>query len=201
MEDELEANRRRTLMKEWKDVADSPRYPIDELENNRRRCLMKEWKTVADSPRYRIDEIEYSEMRRREREAEHERIDQENARVFDWLRQKQYEDDASEPVRAGAAAEQDDSWNRWFDGRFRDLMRPVLEAVGEEIGKSLDEERKQSREELALEVQRLNSEATRLFAIIAELQQTIAALNRVKHANERDDDLALAQRPARHGVH
>jgi hypothetical protein len=73
----------------------------------------------------------------------------------------------------------------------------VLEAVGEEIGKSLDAERKQSRDELAREVERLNAESRKLFAIIGELQSTLAALNRFDRASKRDDDLA----PARRDVH
>jgi hypothetical protein len=122
----------------------------------------------ADGPRIPIGETDRIERRALEREARRERIDRENERVHDWIQRKNFED-ASEPV-----AETDGGgWNAWFDRRFMELTRPVLEATGKHIAGLLDEERRQSREELALEVQRLNTESARLFAVITELQQTL----------------------------
>jgi hypothetical protein len=192
-------------MQEWKTLAASERHETAEfeqrceqeravereqveLEKDRRRCLMNEWRSVADSPRYEVDP---AERRQRERE----QTERETERVYEWLERRNYEDARSEPI--AAADTNDGGWNAWFDRRFMELMRPVLEATGQHVAGLLDEERKQSREELALEVQRLNSEATRLFAIIAELQQTIAAFNRVEAAQKRDAELALPRR----GVH
>jgi hypothetical protein len=123
-------------------------------------------------------------------EREHaEREQCENEAVDVWLIRNQCQEDIR---RAEAAAADDGGWNAWFDTRFMNNMRPVLEAVGEEIGQSLDRERKQSRDELAREVDRLNHEAKQLFAIISELQVTIRALNRIDAAAKRGEDIALA---------
>jgi hypothetical protein len=99
---------------------------------------------------------------------------------------------SSDPV-----AEEENPWNTWFDARFMELTRPVLEATGKHIAEQLDEERRQSREELALEVQRLSAESARLFAVITELQQTLKSLGRIEAASKRDDALGLP----RHDVH
>jgi hypothetical protein len=217
MNDELEANRKRCLLREWKSVADSPREEVAEFEQKcaqereaelaaerdrveaeqaRRRAMNDKFRAVANSPRERIDETGRLEMR--EREAERERVNSENEAVFAWLERKRYEDEqaaaSGRQQAAGLASESENPWNAWFDARFRIHMREMMEAVGEHLGQQLDEERAQSRQELSLEVARLTTESTRLFAIISELQEAIRALNRIDRANKDE--------PApRRGVH
>jgi hypothetical protein len=164
-------------------------------ERKRRREIIQAARERANSPREIIGDSELLEMRQRERDARREQIDRENERVHDWIQQKNFEEgNVGEP-----AAETDDGgWNAWFDRRFMELTRPVLEATGKHIAGLLDDERRQSREELALEVQRLNSESARLFAVITELQQTLKSLGRIEAAQKRDDELALPRRDVTH---
>jgi hypothetical protein len=212
MEDELEMNQRRTLMREWKSVANGPRADASEFEERceqereaelaaefeqveaeraRRRAMNDEFRAVASSPRYELDPVE-------RRQREREQSERETAAVYDWLERKRYEDEQAQ--QSQQPVDKSDSWNEWFAEQFRIYSHPMLEAVGEEIGKSLNEERRQSREELAAEVARLNAECQRLFAIVSELQDTIKSLGRIDRANKRHDELEQAD-PPRRGVH
>jgi hypothetical protein len=62
---------------------------------------------------------------------------------------------------------------------------PHAEAVGEHLAEQLDAERKQSREEQAAEVRKLNAESRQLFAIVTELQTTVRDLGRIDRAKRR----------------
>src|SRR5262245_11555851 len=66
------------------------------------------------------------------------------------------------------AAETDwSNWERWLRSHLDNERAVITAAVGEALGLSLEREREEHREELATEVRRL-------WAVIGELQATIA---------------------------
>jgi hypothetical protein len=143
---------------------------------------MNEWRAVADSPREQIDENEYSEMRRREREAERERIDRENERVHDWIQRKNFEE--SDVVTQAAPTE---TWVAWIEQRLQQERDLLVEAVGQALGEAFQ----QMAKEINTEQKAKNS---KLWETLSEIQCNLRSLNRIDAASKRDDELALARR-------
>jgi hypothetical protein len=113
---------------------------------------------------------------RREAEAKRER---ELAANREWIS----ESIASEPEQTSSREEVSAAWNAWIEERIHAHMQLMTEATGEAmaefVGQQLDEQRKQSRDELATEVRRL-------WAIITELQSTLRALDKIDRAKAAD---------------
>jgi hypothetical protein len=174
---------------------------MDEDERIRRQNYVRHLKErEARKERFHMSEEEQRERRManydRQIVERQEQIDNEA-----WLTQQQCVADLKRAETAAAESGTDGGgWNAWFDARFdarfdacfMGKMAPVLEATAEHIAGLLDDERKQSRDELAREVDRLTREAQQLFAIISELQQTMRSLGRIDAAAKRGEDIALA---------
>jgi hypothetical protein len=144
----------------------------DEQERLRRqeyirglREKAREREPVSESDRLRSREY------RREIEA---RIEREQTAVHEWLAQS-----ANEPEQASSTEDVSAQWNAWIEERIQAHMELMTESMGvamaEFVAQQLDEQRKESRNELAEEVRRL-------WAIITELQSTLRALDRIDRA-------------------
>jgi hypothetical protein len=103
---------------------------MDESERLRRQELIRELRSREKrEPRFDIEQLRLREKGMRERDdRQRERAEQREAeRVFDWVQQKQFEDEAQhgEPVRAAAGETpltEDFNW-QWVDRRIAARLR------------------------------------------------------------------------------
>ena len=77
---------------------------------------------------------------------------------------------SSEPQPAAAAV--DNAWAAWVDARIDQALEHVWESVGQALGEELSKARKQDRDKLATEV-------NRLWAVVSELQACLRAYDRI----------------------
>jgi hypothetical protein len=149
MHDELEANRRRTLLSEWRSVAESEREDTSRRaqaieaerveaeaaaaapEEARRRAINAQAWANAMSPRHPVSAIDREEIRQR-KIAREERERKEAEAVRDWVVQKNFEERRSQPVVAARAESGDDYWSAWrkfIDGRIEKFFTAHVEQL------------------------------------------------------------------------
>jgi hypothetical protein len=144
-----------------------------EQERLRRQEYIRELREEAQK-REPISEGDRLRAREYRREVEAERERQQTA-AREWVTESIASESEQTPSHDGVSAQ----WNAWIEERIHAHMQLMTEATGEAmaeyVGQRLDEQRKQSRDELAEEVRRL-------WAIITELQSTLRALDRIDRA-------------------
>jgi hypothetical protein len=164
MFDELEQNKRRTLMREWHDVAESSREDTsrraqaieDEAraeaeaaaapEEARRRAINAQAWANALSARHPVSAVDRAEIReRRERKIAREAAEAEEVRA--WVAKRNAEDyQRSQPVgtptTARAESGGDDgwgAWNRWADSRIERHLARIEAQIEKQIERRVDE--------------------------------------------------------------
>jgi hypothetical protein len=157
---ELEQNERRTAMRIARETverleASKPRWFVDESDEQRVARLDRE-----RSGRERVERLEREASGLPARE---ERL------IRRWLETAPESPPAAEP-RADVP---ETTWEAWVNHQIDERMRWMLESAGEFIGDALADARRESRDELRAEVQRLNAECQRLFSIVPSLQKII----------------------------
>jgi hypothetical protein len=157
---------------------------LDEQERLRRQEYIRGLREEAQKrePISEADRLRAWEYRR-EVEA---KIEREQAANREWIA----ESIASEPEQTSSHEDVSAAWDAWIEERIHAHMQLMTEATGEAmaefVGQRLDEQRKQSRDELAEEVRRL-------WAIISELQLTIRALDRIDRAKAAEPAVQTIQ--------
>ena len=77
------------------------------------------------------------------------------------------------------AAEHERAWSEWFDNKFDrrigEERDTVFEIVAQALAQALDEERRDTRQELHEEVKALRTELAEVTTIVGELRQVIAS--------------------------
>jgi hypothetical protein len=146
---------------------------LDEEERLRRQQYIRDLREEAQK---REPISEGDRLRAREYRRE---VEARSEQQLDANRQWISESIASEPEQTSSQDDVSAQWNAWIEERISAHMQLMTEATGEAmaefVGQRLDEQRKQSRDELAEEVRRL-------WAIITELQSTLRALDRIDRA-------------------
>jgi hypothetical protein len=186
MFDEMEANKRRTLLSEWRRVAESPRVDTSRREQaieaeaaaqaqaaaDERaelvRAISERSRELAESPRHRISAIDRQEAR--ERRAEREQ--REAAEVAAWISRRNREDvQRSQPVvTARAESGGDDGWDAWR--RFVDAR------VAKYVDRRIDELVERKIEDRMLQIYRENHE----FAV--SVRKSIEAIARALEGHD-----------------
>jgi hypothetical protein len=152
MFDELEENRKRTLMKEFRETAESERpdesrriaaieaeaqakaqAEADKRAERVRAITAKAWENVLTRPEMSAADKLDARQRARERRAERaERERAESQRVAAWIQRRNIEDvRQSQPVTTTRAAESGDwsGWNSWCDSRIEKYINARVEQL------------------------------------------------------------------------
>jgi hypothetical protein len=171
MFDELEENRKRTLMKEFRETAESERpdesrriaaieaeaqaaaqAEADKRAERVRAITAKSWAHVLSRPE--ISDADRAERRFRVAQRRHTREERERkeaSEVRAWLERRNYEDNyrRSEPVAATRAESVGDEWadwNRWCDARIEKYIATRVEQL---VARRVEESMRQVYREMS----------------------------------------------------